>query len=352
MRIAPVYNKTVLSQYQTKRDINPIVTKNKKYYGNVNKDKVNFTSLMLNSEYEHLYLDTFFYRDLSTLKSFVVNMSKKFPNGAIIMDFACSNGEEAISIYSLLNNREKYKIFGYDISDIALEYAKRNNYFIPADCYPDAFLLKNESADEEKFNFIKQRFYEVMEEVKHPKVELRDRICEALGGVKSKLAAKCFKIKDKDFDNFSFAKGNILNIQNILPEQKAGAVFFRNALYHITNNHPFDFYVGESMFQKTYETNKSKVLEDFASKIWEKLDTGGFLVLGNSSKDHIYQADKYTPSDNLYFSNNMKDVFYKNSPLIAALEKDGKFKPIFKSLCDTVSHCRFEVYTIWQKVGK
>ena len=65
---------------------------------------INFTSLKATAEDENKFLDTLFYRDLSSLVSFSRMMKETFPNGADIMDFACSDGEEAISIYTLLND--------------------------------------------------------------------------------------------------------------------------------------------------------------------------------------------------------------------------------------------------------
>ena len=87
-------------------------------------------------------------------------------------------------------------------------------------------------------------------------------------------------------------------------------------------------------------------------KVYEKLLPGGFLVLGNDEKEHIYQVDKYTPKDEIYFDERSKEYLRIKSPLLKALKKDGKFRPVLASTCRTSEMGDFKVYTIWQKVEK
>lgn len=87
-------------------------------------------------------------------------------------------------------------------------------------------------------------------------------------------------------------------------------------------------------------------------KVYEKLLPGGFLVLGNDEKEHIYQADKYTPKEEIFFDERSMEYLRIKSPLLKALKKDGKFVPVCSTKCETSSMGDLTVYTVWQKVEK
>ena len=78
---------------------------------------ISFKSLKATSEREYMHLGTSFYRDFDTLAKASLYLKEKFPEGTDIMEFAASNGEEAISLHSLINDRNnvKYKIHCYDV---------------------------------------------------------------------------------------------------------------------------------------------------------------------------------------------------------------------------------------------
>lgn len=312
----------------------------------------NFTSLKTTSENEHKYLGTAFYRDLNTLINVSDLIRQEFPNGTDIMDFACSNGEEAISLYSLINDKNncKYKIHCYDTSDKAIKLAKLNVHSI-FNGTPDEFLIDKKPLNEIYKN-IARCFNELMEEVTPPNFEINDKDFIDLRRKEDDFIEKYFKVKDEYFSNFEFKKGDIRDILNIQPEKKVGAVFFRNAFYHITNNHTFERVYDKKTLDKILETNKEEVIQDVVDKVYEKLLPGGFFVLGDDEKEHIYQADKYTPNDEIYFDDITDEYLRIKSPLLKALKKDGKFKPVLSSKCKTMAMGDFTVYTVWQKVEK
>lgn len=147
-----------------------------------------------------------------------------------------------------------------------------------------------------------------------------------------------------------FEKGDIRNILEIMPEKKVGAVFFRNAFYHLTNNHIFEPIYDKPTLDKIWFTNKEAVIEDVVSKVYEKLLPGGIFVIGNDEKEHIYQADKYTPREDYYFDDSTDEYIRISSPLEKALRKDGRFRPVAASRCYSSHMGDFEVHTVWQKV--
>ena len=312
--------------------------------------RVNFTSLKATTGDENLFLDTAFYRDFPTLINVSRLMKETFPNGTDIMDFACSNGEEAISLYTLLNDN-KYKIYCYDTSDKALKLAKNNIYMIHDALY-DRFLIDNKNTDP-MYDFIKKRFYQIMEEVPTPKLSLLSKTFDSnINTLTVFNDEKYFRVKDEYRQNFKFQKGDIRNIMNIQPDKQVGAVFFRNALYHLTNNHPFGRIYDEETLNKIWNTNKEEVLEDIVDKVYNKLLPGGFFVLGTDEKEHVYQADKFTPKDEIFFDEMNNEYLRIKSPLLKALHKDDRFTPVISAKCYTRGMGDFTVYTVWQKTAK
>ena len=83
--------------------------------------------------------DSWFYRDTATLKNAVENLKNDFPKGAEVLDFACSSGEEMISLKTLLEDA-KYNIIGYDTSAEALKLGKKGVYTLFSQWY-DSYLL-------------------------------------------------------------------------------------------------------------------------------------------------------------------------------------------------------------------
>lgn len=317
--------------------------------------RINFKSLKATDGDENLFLDTAFYRDFSTLIGVARLIQETFPNGADIMDFACSNGEEAISLHSLINDNKnddnKYKIYCYDTSDKALKLAKNNIYMVHNALY-DSFLIDDKTLDP-MYDFIKNRFYQIMEEVPAPKLSLLGETFDSnLNSLHVFNDEKYFRVKDKYRNNFKFQKGDIRNIANIQPDKQVGAVFFRNALYHLTNNHPFGRIYDEETLNKIWNTNKEEVLEDIVDKVYDKLLPGGFFVLGTDEKEHVYQADKFTPKDEIFFDEMNNEYLRIKSPLLKALHKDDRFTPVISAKCYTRGMGDFTVYTVWQKTAK
>lgn len=294
------------------------------------------------------FCDTYFYRDLYTMLNACRILNETFPNGADIMDFACSNGEEAISIHSLINDKDKinYNIYGYDKNPKAVELAKNGVYSVFNIETGDDFLLDKKQKNS-VYEDVTRCFYEIMEETKKPDYEINDKkYIDFLNEVPD-FKIKYFKIKDEYKNSFNFESADINDIKNLKPE-KAGAIFFRNAVYILTNNYSLDeFQVGLT----DTSANKEAIINDLVDKVYDKLLPGGIFVLGSSEKEHIFLADDYTPIENTMFVDGYMTYVCKKSPLEAALEKDGRFKPVLKSkVWSTLDDKEIMVPTIWQKV--
>lgn len=312
---------------------------------------ISFKSLKATSEREYMHLGTSFYRDFDTLAKASLYLKEKFPEGTDIMEFAASNGEEAISLHSLINDRNnvKYKIHCYDVSDKAIKLANLNIHSIFKNT-SDEFLISKENRSL-PLNEMARTFHELMEEIPESDVEINDKdYMDFLRSRDKDFYVKYYKVRDEYKDNFKFEKGDIRNILEIMPEKKVGAVFFRNAFYHLTNNHIFEPIYDKPTLDKIWFTNKEAVIEDVVSKVYEKLLPGGIFVIGNDEKEHIYQADKYTPREDYYFDDSTDEYIRISSPLEKALRKGGRFRPVAASRCYSSHMGDFEVHTVWQKV--
>ena len=72
--------------------------------------------------------ETYFFRNIKTLDFVKKYILKTFPSGTQVADFACSTGEEAYSLATMLmkhNKDKKYSITGYDIISEVVNMAKK-----------------------------------------------------------------------------------------------------------------------------------------------------------------------------------------------------------------------------------
>lgn len=324
----------------------------------INKNFNNtFKSLKLKNSSNN-YSDTSFYRDPTTLCGATKILFKQFPEGCDILDFAGSNGEEAISLYSFLNdkNDNKYKIYAYDTSEKALDLARKGVYTVYRPWSFDSFLL--EECDENDFykypaNFylpkVKRCFSEVMEKTSKPNFEINDTEFIEHLKIFDNFKIEYFKLKENLKSKFSFNFGNINDIKDLAKDKKVGAVLFRNAMYIETQNWSLkDYDRAEEL-----DINKSKIIENIVSKVYDVLEPGGLFILGDIEKDFVYLADKFVDENNRKFLPEFFVEIYKKSPLIKALQKNNRFhlkkqsnvsQPILMEKCAKVP-------TIWQKTG-
>ena len=120
-----------------------------------------FKGLMRLDPKTYAPLDSWFFRDYNTLKAAADEIKYTFPQGAEVLDYACSNGEETISLKALLPDT-RYKIIGYDTSESALKLARRGIYTVFSHWH-DSFLLPDSSPNRIERS-LKSGFYNIMEE--------------------------------------------------------------------------------------------------------------------------------------------------------------------------------------------
>ena len=306
---------------------------------------INFQSYNKLNPKTNLSVSTSFYHDLPTMKKSVEIIENNFPKGADILVYAGSNGEEAISIYSLLKNPEKYSIFSIDPFKEAVDYAKRGIFSIHK-LADDGFLI-NKNSDCE--NQVKDCFFKCMQEVEKPPYDLNN-YSDIIYRIRWTGFdwEKFFSLKPNVKESIKFLEGDIKDIESFKNERPIGGIFFRNALYHLTDNNLMGVF--EYGDKPNWEVNRSAILKNLINKIDKKLAPDGIFVMGNHTQEHIYLADKYTP---FYKRTTNKGVkFMTNPPHIEALIKNGHFKPCFEQEIKLLGDNTIKMPLIWQKIAK
>jgi len=313
-----------------------------------------FKSLKLKND-DNNFSDTSFYRDPRTLIDTKEHLQKNFPKGCDILDFAGSNGEEAISLYSFFNeaDRNKYKIYSFDTSKKAIDLAKKGIYTVFRPMSFDQFLLSDFDPDillpgtQEYVEQVRNHFANLMEKTAKPNHIIND--LDFVEYIKSfpKYSMEYYKIKDKYKPDFKFEIGNINNIEKFAEGKKVGAVLFRNAMYIETDN------FGPNQFDFNAKSNidKKSIIEKIVSKVHKVLEPNGVFVLGNIEKDHIYIADDTTKDEEKFFLNEFFIDIFKESPLWQALSKNKRFESIgYSTVTQAVVMENTDlVPTIWKK---
>lgn len=347
-------------------------------------DEVSFTGIRRYADLPATFIDSDFFRDHKTLQKSVEYIKDNFPKGTHILDYACSNGEETLSLAMLLepfNKLKNFRITGLDMSTDA-ERLRKQGVFSICDKTADLFLLKSDDDLSDELKPLKEVFHRFFEETYPPKQRINN--------------AGLFNYEAKYFKNFAHFKpkkgfpeeinferpimSDIRDVNEYNPSSKVGAIFFRNGSYFLTKNNVAEFLD----FPISTEYNpKVEVLDELAEKIYDRLDDKGIFVLGNNLKEHLFIAPNSVPveetikfSDTNIFRRRKQKIeclkglakflvltlegkearlnltenvrFYKQSPWEKALLKDGKFTPIYKgALEDSFFDLSFPL--IWRK---
>lgn len=322
-----------------------------------------FTGLMRLDPKTYAPLDSWFFRDYTTLKSAADEIKYSFPQGAEVLDYACSNGEETISLKALLPD-EKYKIIGYDTSESALKLAKRGVYTVFSHWH-DSFLLP-EAFPNRVEQQLKNGFYRIMEETLPEPQDVLINNKKSYFNLKKGLPGfieSFFRITPDKKEEIDIRRGSIGNLAKYRSQtsKPLGAVFFRNALYQICGNDLNETLEQRKISQFSYD--KKAIIANFVDDLYHKIDRGGIFVIGDHIKDHLFLADKNTPEkEKLFFKDcpffNPKDSrhikaayveVFKESPLKTELEKANRFTPIGYSTTHLVAGGKkLTVPTIWK----
>ena len=243
----------------------------------------------------------------------------------------------------------RIKVYSIDISSKAIDFARIGTYAIHP-LADDGFLL-NPNCEQNK-QFLSRIFHKNFIEIDKPSYPINnvsDLIYTITFDNVNLFPQRYFIPKESFKENISFVKGDINNIESFNNQQKAGAIFFRNAFYQLTNNNLSGvFKYGD---KPNLETNKRKIIQELIDKIYNKLKMNGIFVLGRHLQEHLYIADRTVPLKDTIIVNKARNIrFMTNHPIIEALNKNGRFKPLFEFLIHGLSNNSLKIPLIWQKI--
>lgn len=354
-----------------KRDdttMNPLCPVQTQHISNFQLDKDIFTKKIFTNSpsftsisrfHDGHVLDTGFFRGLKTLKRSKDEIRKQFPQGTTIIHAAGSVGQEAISNAILFEN-SLYKFISLDIDTDAIKLARQRIHAV-FNLGFDSFLIEKEFKLSPEHKNLYRKFRKYFDEIDTPPINLNNSESYKNFSDYECFEEKFFKLKDEyknivEFPNASY--GDILDIDKFSPGEKVGAIYCRNALYHMTKNNCTEHILNG------YEPNKinTDAIEQIVSKIHFKLEDNGFLILGNHAKEHLFILPKDSSNArgikfiNTSFYKQLEPyqkrktknlVFAAESPLEMALKLNGRFKPVFWDSIDGFPE--IEMPTIWQK---
>lgn len=272
-----------------------------------------------------LIQETAFFREPETLefvKEYLTTALKHKPEINII-DGACSKGYETYTLAMMLDNAgKKINITGFDIGTNAIEEAKKGVFFIkqvtgnPEVCsmykmgysaFGDDYLaFAPQEALTEKQAEYQKMFNEFFTEIPYKeKFSLHDWLMGImLKKWTPKIETKAFQIKSDKADTCKFIQGDILRLDEIVPEHSADVLLFRNALYHLTTKEgPLNFKIplDDEMI--------IPMVKNVVEQVDKAIQKDGLFVIGEHTNDHILTTGKtlYNELENHNFSPVLKN---------------------------------------------
>ena len=310
---------------------------------------INFKSYNMIDNNTGNSISTNFYHDSEVLQKAVKIIENEFPKGTNILVYAGSNGEEALSINTLFDKRFKYNIYSLDKSSKAIDFARKGIYAIHP-LAEDGFLVNHNSENNKQFlsKIFHTNFIET-DKPSFPVNNVSDPIYTIRFDNIDLYPQRYFIPKESFKENVSFIKEDIKDIEAFNNHQKAGAIFFRNAIYQLTDNNLSGVF--EHGDRPNLETNKRKIIQELIDKIYNKLEMNGIFILGNHLQEHLYIADRTIPLEDTVLVDDARNIrFMKTHPVIEALKKNGRFKPLFEFLIPGLGNNTLKLPLIWQKI--
>ncbi len=244
-----------------------------------------------------LIQETALFRDLTGLK-FVQKYTEdllQIKPQVVIYDGGCSSGEETYSIAMLLKNHlSKIKLTGFDLGSKAIETAKKGEIPIstPRNKYKDLFSQFSAFSDsflafdsEKPLNSTQKELKNIFES--SFKENQTNSIKEFLQTkLNKKIDTKNFCATDEIKNNCNFLVGDITRLDELINDEDADILLFRNSLYHLTTN-----YSNPIMRFPKPENEVAENVSNIFKNIHKKLSKDGIVVMGNNEKfqtfDHL-----------------------------------------------------------------
>ena len=225
-----------------------------------------------------------------------------------ILSGGCSTGEEAVTLSMLFYPlKDKVQITGIDLGKKAIEQAKSRRYTLEGvedesrildhfkdienSPFSDNYLLfgrKGLKAQEQHFKSLFNEFFEpIGKETKTPlwKKVIYDIIENSCKIKPLKKERRTFKLKDGMAENCRFIQGDIRDVDKLTNDDKFNAIYFRNAMYHLTVE-------DVKAFERTPKKDSENIVEELISKFKAKLKPKGLIVFGEN--EAVQMSDSTT----------------------------------------------------------
>ncbi len=312
-------------QYSIKKDSRQ---HNKKAVKNVNFSGHFGAEKYAKNRLGYLVHETGFFRDMCT-KNFVkkyIEENFKDKKRINLLIGGCSTGEEALTYSMILKNLGKdVKILGFDVSEDAIKQAKSKKFLMQKLCktpegYMDisfqyertlkdsylAFSSENKLSKQKKTRkALFDDFFKVSDEVPvEPKKSLMQRInnwCyqHLLKIYTPKFESKYVVLKQGKGENCNFVVGDILNLNDIVKNEKYDVITFTNSLYHLITNSGYNNLV------RKLNKEAEGTLNKLSTAIRENLNDKGLFVLG---EEEVLQTMDSRLVPEIFSKNGLKPV--------------------------------------------
>ena len=271
-----------------------------------------------------LILETAFFREPETLefvKKYILKFLKDKPEINII-DGACSKGYETYSLAMILDKiGKKINITGFDLGPQAITDAKSGKFIIETiksnDSLSNTYKMGYSSFDDDYLAFYdkssltekqteyKCKFSEFFDEIPwRENISFLRRIHRLIfKKLIPDIATKQFQVKPEKSGMCNFVQGDILKLDEIVPDHSADVLLFRNALYHLTTIED------ESAKIPLLDETIVRTVKNVVTQVDKALCKNGIFVIGEHPNDHTLTTGKVLYKE---LENNNFTPVYKN----------------------------------------
>lgn len=240
--------------------------------------------------------ETAFFRDIQTKKFATQYIKEQFAykKDINIVVGACSTGEEAITLSMMLDSlKYRVNILGIDLGEKAIEQANRRKYLLKKvditdilaqevfEKYKDSYLWYGSNLplfpEEIKLKKMFKKFFiranDQSEDEKRTFMDCVGKMEKLFVNVKK---SNILQLKKGKAENCKYIVGDIMNLSRLNDGKKADAIFFSNALYHLTTT--------ETSYDRKIRPDYKRTINKLAKVFKENLNTGGIVCFGEKEE--------------------------------------------------------------------
>lgn len=308
---------------------------------------------------------TYFFRNMPTMNFVTDYITKNYPQGTHIAEFASSTGEEAYTLAMLLkkdNLSKKYTITGYDIVPKLINTMDSHLYEV-TNYDAESFLASNSNECSNSEKNLKRLFddhfekipkeWQTFEYTPYSVSKIKNKMSKSTDAnetSKLKYMLTLSQISEGERYNYYYipkknAFEGVVKFKNSdirelgdtfkLPKN-TNVIFFKNAIYHILE---------DTKAEDNWATNIQGA-DKVVKEINRTLPRDGLFVVGALARDHLYKTQQ--PNRSLIQDGKEIKVF-DNSKFHSMMKSNG-FEPVFYELMEDCPSRELYLPSVWKKV--